>query len=360
MKIAIDISQIVYEGSGVSRFTDGLVRAICEYDTKNEWVFFFSSLRRNLHSSIEELIKSKGHTLIKSKLPPTLLSFIWNQIHFFPIDSIVGRVDWVITSDWSEPPTKFKKATIVHDLVYLKFPNTVDEAVRKTQERRLRWVQKESSIIFADSDSTKIDLESLLAINRNKITVNYPGVNQPKLSANSGQKPEGRPFILTVGNLEPRKNIEKLVKAFNSIDQKKVDLCIVGMNGWGNVVVEQSSQVKLLGFVSDEKLAELYRTCLFFVLPSIYEGFGYPVVEAMNYGAPVATSNSSSLREIVGEAAVLFDPHEEGSIAMALKKLISTASLRTSLSKKGLARAKDFSWKKYYETMIETLQNHKV
>ncbi len=358
MKIAIDISQIVYEGSGVSRFTNGLVRAICQYDTQNEWVFFFSSLRRNLDSSIEELIKSKGHTLIKSKLPPTLLSFIWNQMHFFPIDSIVGKVDWVITSDWSEPPTKSKKATIVHDLVYLKYPETVDESILKTQERRLRWVQKESTIIFADSDTTKIDLESLLNINRNRIAVNYPGITMNnELRIKDYREKAERPFILTVGKLEPRKNLEKLVKAFNSLNQTKVDLYIVGMDGWGNVAVEQSPQIKLLGFVSDEKLAELYQTCLFSVAPSIYEGFGYPVVEAMSYGTPVATSNSSSLREVAGSAALLFDPHDEDSIAKALQKLISTASLRTSLSKKGLIRAKDFTWKKYYDTMIKVLSS---
>lgn len=358
MRIALDISQIVYEGSGVARFNDGLVHAICEYDDQNEWVFFFSALRRNIDPSIEELIKSKGHTLVKSKLPPTLLSFIWNNIHFFPIDAIIGDVDWLITSDWSEPPTKFKKATIVHDLVYLKFPDTVDEVIRKTQERRLRWVQKESSIIFADSDSTKIDLQSLLLINRDKIIVNYPGIDKPKLPALNSQKPERRPFILTVGKLEPRKNLEKLVKAFNSIDQKKVDLYIVGMNGWGNVTVEQSPQIKLLGFVSDEKLAELYRTCLFFVLPSVYEGFGYPIAEAMSYGAPVTTSNSSSMREIAGDTALLFDPHDEDSIANALKKLISNQDLRASLSKKGLARVKDFTWKKYYEILIKTLETN--
>lgn len=353
MRIVIDISQIVYKGSGVARFTDGLVRAICEYDSQNEWVFFFSSFRRDLDTSLEELIKTKGHTLIKSKLPPTLLSFIWNQIHFFPIDSIVGKVDWIITSDWAEPPSRYKKATIIHDLVYLRFPETVDDGVRKTQERRMRWVKKESSVMFADSDSTKFDLESLLTISRNIITVNYPGIPQPEIRPR-----ERKPFILTVGKLEPRKNLEKLVEAFNSLDQKKVDLYIVGMDGWGDVTIEKSPQIKLLGFVSEDKLAELYQTCLFSVTPSIYEGFGYPVAEAMSYGAPVATSSSSSLREIAGNAAALFDPHDEDSIAKVLKELISKPNLRSSLSKKGKIRAKDFTWKKYYETMIKTLKNH--
>jgi len=358
MKIALDISQIVYKGTGVGRFTDGLVRAICEYETNDQWVFFFSSLRQTIDPSLKNLITAKGFKLVETKIPPTVLSILWNQFHFFPIERFVGTVDWVITSDWTEPPSMSRKATIVHDLVFMKYPDTVEEQIRKTQERRLRWVQKESSVIFADSDSTKNDLEKMLFIEKDRVIVNYPGITQVNRKIHDTRYTihDTRPFILTVGKLEPRKNLEKLVRAFNSLDQKKVDLYIVGMNGWGDVAIEHNSHVKLLGFITDDKLAELYRTCLFFVLPSIYEGFGYPVAEAMSYGAPVATSNTSSLREIAGNAAVLFDPHDEDSIANVLKKLIANETLRTSLSKKGQMRSRDFNWKKYYEILIKTLK----
>lgn len=365
MKIAIDISQIVYKGSGVSRFTDGLVRAICKYDDKNEWVFFFSSLRKSLDSSVKDAIRERGFRIIELKIPPTALSLVWNQLHILRIDQFIPVVDWVITSDWTEPPSRYKKATIVHDLVFKKYPETLSALILKTQEQRLHWVQKESHVIFTDSESTKNDLAELLTIDKGKVITNYPGINSYQVSsdkqhfgsAQGKQVSKSRPFILTVGKLEPRKNIERLVRAFNSLNQTKVDLYIVGMNGWGNVVVEENPQIKLLGFVPDEKLVELYRTCLFFVLPSIYEGFGYPIAEAMSYGAPVATSNTSSLKEIANSSAVLFDPHDEDSIAKVLMELISKPSLRSSLSKKGLARAKDYTWKKYYETMIKVLSS---
>ena len=356
MKIAIDISQIVYRGSGVSRFTDGLVRAICKYDDKNEWVFFFSSLRKSLDSSVKDVIRERGFRIIELKIPPTALSLVWNQLHILRIDQFIPVVDWVITSDWTEPPSRYKKATIVHDLVFKKYPETLSPLILKTQEQRLHWVQKESHVIFADSESTKNDLAELLTIDKGKVITNYPGINSYHESNIKKHEAQGaRPFILTVGKLEPRKNLGKLVKAFNSLNQAEVDLYIVGMNGLGNVAVEENPQIKLLGFVPDGKLVELYRTCLFFVLPSIYEGFGYPIAEAMSYGAPVATSNTSSLKEIANNSAVLFDPHDEDSIAKVLKELISKPNLRSSLSKKGRIRAKDFNWKKYYETLIKVL-----
>ena len=357
MRIAIDISQIAYQGSGVGRFTEGLVKAICKYDNQNEWIFFYSSLRRSIDASIKEVIEAKNFSLIESKLPPTLLGFVWNKLHFFQIDRIIGEVDWLITSDWTEPPSKNRKATIVHDLVYLKYPETVDSLVRTTQENRLHWVLKESSIIFADSDSTKHDLETMLFFDKNKIVVNYPGVYQEKVSSIKYQVSKERPFILTVGKREPRKNLERLVEAFKQLKRDDIDLYIVGMDGWGKVSIENDPQIKLLGFVSDDKLMRLYRSCLLFVMPSLYEGFGYPVIEAMSCGAPVATSNSSSLREIAGNAAVLFDPLSVESMVEGLKKIINSPDLRKELSKKGLNRSSEFTWKNYYDTMIKVLSS---
>lgn len=355
MRIALDVSQIIYKGSGVGRFTEGLVKTICEYDSTNDWIFFFSSFRGKLDETIKNKIASSRHTLIETKLPPTLLSFLWNNLHFFSIDSLIGKVDWLITSDWTEPPSKNRKATIVHDLVYLKYPDTVDALIRKTQDRRLRWVQKESLVVFADSDSTKHDLITDLAINKKKIFVNYPGVSQPAVYVT--KKSTKRPYILTVGKREPRKNLERLVKAFHLLERNDLDLVIVGMDGWGNVSIESNPQVQLRGYVSDDELADLYRNCLCFVFPSLYEGFGYPVIEAMSYGAPVVTSSSSSLQEIAGDAAVLFDPLQEESIAAGIKKVINSTSLRSSLSKKGIAKSKEFSWKKYLDNLLQVLDS---
>ena len=125
MKIGLDISQMVYEGTGVSRFVHGLIQGILTHDNQNEWFFFFSSLRQRIDPKIKQLIGQKHHRLFEYKLPPTTLSFVWNTMHRMKVEKLVGNLDWFISSDWTEPPSNMKKATIIHDLVYLRYPETV-------------------------------------------------------------------------------------------------------------------------------------------------------------------------------------------------------------------------------------------
>ncbi len=364
MKIGIDISQIVYKGTGVARFTEELIKTICQYDKKNDWIFFFSSLRQKFNPYLEKLIVSKGWKVVKFKIPPTALSIIWNDIHVLKIESLLGKLDWFISSDWTEPPAKCKKATVVHDLVYLRYPELSQQKTKidiptlnlspnivRTQKLKLKWVKKESTIIFADSQATKADLIKFIGFDRNKVTVNYPGIGIRKDPKKIISK---KPFILTVGKIEPRKNLGRLIEAFKQSSLKGIELLIVGPKGWDQNL-KQTTNVKFTGFVSDERLATLFSSCLCFVYPSIWEGFGYPVLEAMSYGAPVATSNTSSLKEIAGDAALLFNPLEVKEIKGALQKLISNAEFRQVLSKKGKERAKEFTWKRYYDVLIKTL-----
>lgn len=372
MNLAIDISQIVYKGTGVGRFTQGLTNTILDFDKPNNWTFFFSALRRKLDPEIENKIIQKGFKLIKWKLPPTLLSFFWNDLHSYSgiLNSKILNLksfDFFITSDWTEPALPVKKATIVHDLVYLKFPETVDQKILATQKKRLNWVKKESALIFADSESTKNDLIELLKIESKKIITNYPGVEIQKPSKEQINRTLkkynlNKPFILTVGKLEPRKNIPKLIDAFYKLKNKNIDLVIVGPKGWdnkqyNNIAINQSN-IKLLGLISDEDLNSLYSSCLFFVYPSLWEGFGYPVVEAMKLGAPVATSKTSSLTEIAKDSALLFDPNDSDNIAAAINKLITADNLRKSLIKKGLEKSKIFTWRNYFTKMINELESN--
>lgn len=354
MKIAIDISQIVYEGSGVARYTRNLVESLLKYDQKNKYVFFFSSLRRSLNKEIESII-SKKQSLKKYLFPPTLLDFIWNKAHIFPIDHLIGKVDLVITSDWTEPPSSAKKITIVHDLVYLTYPETLPQQIKNVQTRRMNWVKNESDLIIADSQSTKKDLIELLKITDEKIKVIYPAVihrkdeYSPTLQDTQtilNKYKLTKPFILTVGKQEPRKNIPLLISAFQNAKLKNIDLVIVGTHGWGDSL-QQIDTVRHLGFISDKELYTLYSSALFFIYPSLYEGFGYPVIEAMNMGCPVATSNTSSLKEIGKNACVLFNPYNKEEMTQSLINLSVNKQLRQDLIKKGLQRAPDFSDKKF-------------
>lgn len=358
MKIGIDISQAVYKGTGVGRFVEGLIKAICTYDESNEWIFFFSSLRLNLKKELEQLIQQKGFKLLKFRFPNSLLSSLWNDLHVLNIDSFTGNLDLFITSDWVEPPSKSKKATVIHDLSVFRFPETVDKKILETQKKRLRWVEKESSIIFTDSESTRKDVLKFFPNIKSSVFTIYPGVdvNSSKKSVDIFNRLKiKKDFMLTVGKLEPRKNLKRLLEAFEKAKTSNIDLVIVGEYGWGEKITPNKN-VKVLGYVDEETLSSLYKSCLFFIYPSLWEGFGYPVVEAMKHRAAVATSDTSSLKEIAEGYGLLFNPTDVDDIVQTIKLLSTNKKLRDELKRKSLKRATDFTWKKYYSEMINVLK----
>lgn len=362
MRVGIDISQIVYEGTGVSRFTKGLIDAILKYETSHEWVFFLSSLRKKPDSKIVEAIKNKGYKLVQYPLPPSALSFFWNDLHTVKVETILGELDWFISSDWTEPPSTGKKATVVHDLTFKRYPETVDSTIQSVQKKRFTWIEKESLLIFADSKSTKDDLVDIMGYTDKNIVVNYPGVvthkqSYEKVQATKRKYNLQKPFILSVGKLEPRKNIKRLIDAYGQISDD-VELAIVGQSGWDHDTKEQNKsneKVRWLGYIPDEELYALYQASEFFIFPSIWEGFGYPAIEAMQLGCACALSNTSSLAELGTDAAFLFDPWDTVSIKHALETLLTDKTLRSKLTKKGYEKAAAFTWKRYFDTMIESL-----
>lgn len=359
MNIGIDISQVVYEGTGVGRFTKGLIETILQYDTKNKWTFFFSSFRGKINEDLLKKIKESPHKYIRLPLSPSMLSYLWNTLHIIPIETFTGPLDVFICSDWTEPPSSCKKATIVHDFAYLRYPETVHPLILETQKKRMEWVKKESSYIITPSLATQKDVSSFFSIPLDKITPLYSGVVIEKplkkvLNDVLEKFNLSKPFVLSVGKLEPRKNISRLIDAFIQTNKNNWDLVIVGPKGWD----EKSNQkkqgsVKFTGFVTESELHALYELCQFFVYPSIWEGFGYPVIEAMMHSKAVAASNNSSLAELVERQGVLFDPLSTEDISRALLKLMNDTKARLSYAQKGFEYAKQFTWKRYYEGLMK-------
>ncbi|MCL4382520.1 MAG: hypothetical protein M1575_00185 [Patescibacteria group bacterium] len=175
MRIGIDISQMAYEKTGVASYLGNLVENLLKIDKKNEYVLFFSSLRK----SIKFPVSSIKHNNVRLKtfwLPLALLAFLWNRLHLFPIEWFIGDVDIFITSDWTEPPVlKAKKATILYDLIVYKYPEETAKKIVATQKRKLKWVKKESAVIFSISESTKRDAMQILGIEEKRLKVTYPG-----------------------------------------------------------------------------------------------------------------------------------------------------------------------------------------
>lgn len=172
MRIGIDISQTAYDG-GVSKYLTGLVQTLLKIDNKNEYVLFFSSFRRKVKVSKFNNSRVKIKTF---RFPPALLDLLWNKLHILPIEWLIGNIDVFITSDWTEPPSKASKATILYDLVVYKAPKETASKIVKTQKRKLKWAKKESSMFFCISESSKKDARELLGIEENRLKVIYPGV----------------------------------------------------------------------------------------------------------------------------------------------------------------------------------------
>lgn len=178
MRIGIDVSQLAYPGTGVANYLNQLIDSFLEVDKKNEYVLFFASFRREFPiSSFQFPTKNPRIEFKIFKIPPTALELLWNKLHIFPIERLIGHVDLFITSDWIEPPAMVaKKATIIYDLIVYKHPKETDEKIVATQKKKLKWVKKESDLILTISESSKKDIEEILGIDSNKIKVIYPGL----------------------------------------------------------------------------------------------------------------------------------------------------------------------------------------
>lgn len=177
MTIGIDISQIVFEGTGVARYVRHLVKTLVKKDTKNKYVLFGASFRqRDVFERFYKGLPRDRVRLVTVPIPPTLLDVMWNKLHIEPVEKFIGPVDVFWSSDWTQPPLqKAKGITTIHDLSPLLYPNEMDGKIVSTHKRRLEWVKKECQTIFCDSEATKKDVMELLGISRNKLFVVYPG-----------------------------------------------------------------------------------------------------------------------------------------------------------------------------------------
>lgn len=261
----------------------------------------------------------------------------------------------------------FPSVVSILDVSYLHFP----ELFKKKDLYQLKlWggysIRKASRIITI-SESSRSDIIKAYGVIPDKVVVAYPGLikrDESKSMDELGKKygVKGR-YILFVGTLQPRKNIKKLVEAFSKLKDNDVDLVIVGKKGWmfDEIIASPSeygvkNRVKFLETVDDEELPTFYKNAVFFILPSLYEGFGLPVLEAMEYGCPVIISNISSLPEAGGDAALYVNPDDVSDITDKMQKLLDDGSLRKDLVARGHEQVKKFSWKKTAEQTIKVFE----
>ena len=361
MKIGIDITQAQYQGTGVGTYTLSLVKALLDLDFNNYYLLFGGSLRGfgNL-KKIATTLPAPEKKLYP--LPPLALDLIFNRLHSVPIETFTGYLDIFHASDWTHPPTtNAKTVTTVHDLTTIKFPQNQPPKNIATHQRRLHWAVREAAAIITDSQATKRDLIELFPQSEPRITTIYlaPRDGVTAFARLSHPQKHRRidqiktkyhlhnEYILSLGTNEPRKNLLRTVKAYTQSDLVE-DLVIAGRFGWGSKV-KPAPSIKVLGLVGDQDLPALIAGASCFVYPSLYEGFGLPVLEAMALGVPTVTTNQGSLKEIAGQAAVSVDPYHTASITAGIKKALLNPKLYQD---EGLKQARKFSWP---QTAAQTL-----
>lgn len=372
MIIGIDVSSVAYQ-TGVSNYTLNLVKNLVDIDQKNHYKLFYSSLRLPLPPEIINLKSNHNVSIYHFRLPPTLLQILWNRLHLFPIELFIGKCDIFHTSDWTQPPTlKAKTIATIHDLTPFLYPQWHHPKVINAHRHKMYWAIKECFRFICVSQNTKNDLINLFpSLDSQKIKVIYEAAetkysqflkkNPPeqKKQINSVKNQYGlQNYILAQGTREPRKNLNRLITAFIKFQKRNphynIDLAVTGKYGWGQDVKDNHKNIKIIGFIPEKNMVSLHAGAICLAYPSLYEGFGLPIVKSFSVGVPVITSNNSSLKEIAADGAILVDPVSADQISQAIEKIVLSPKLRHQLSLSGIKIAQKFSWTKTARQTLET------
>ncbi len=303
---------------------------------------------------------------VSSAVPRPLRYLLWHAVGAAGgAKSVLDAVDVVHTPDLLVPPRRSRPLVVsVLDLSFRLFPRYHTRWLRTLVNLGLRRAVREADALIAISQHTARDLIRHSGVSADRVHV-IPLAAHERFSPVQDEGVLTRygidaPYVLYLGTLEPRKNLPALLQAFAGIECGETKLVLAGMQGWMNsgmyATLERlglTSRVIFPGFVPDEDLPALLSAACMFVYPSLYEGFGLPVLEAMSCGAPVITSNVSSLPEVAGDAALLVSPNDVDGLRRAIQRLLAEPGLREELRGRGFAQAARFSWQRTAEETAE-------
>lgn len=366
MNILIDFHMIGDKSGGNETHYRGILDQFVKSDTSNFNFFLYFSNKHEMEKYSSVLPKNFKLALFKSRNP------IFKYL--FEIPSLIKHhnIDILHTQYFLPITKKCIYVTTIHDLSFEYFPSHYSFFKLVVNRIWIKFAARISDKIFTVSEFTKQDIIQRYKINKDKISVIY---NAPKAIFLNQMNNDlvlsvrtkfniNSPFILSVGNLQPRKNIPRLIKAYILLRENNPSfnykLFIVGKKEWksdSTFLLANSSKftddIILTGYVTDHELYVLYKSSIIFVYPSLFEGFGLPVIEAMACGTPVITSNVTSLPEIVQDAAMLVNPRDVFSIYTGIKALLEDYSLMESLKTKGYLQAMKFEWAKTCKIILD-------
>lgn len=288
----------------------------------------------------------------RSPLPRLALYEGWHRLRWPSVESIAGEVDVVHATGIAFPAARAPVVTTLHDLAFLRLPEAYTRRGNAFFRRALELTRRHAAVVCCSSMQTLEDCVGA-GIDRDRLRHVPLGVSAPTVTAADRERVRARyslqrPYLLWTGTREPRKNLSRLLAAYGAITDPGADLVLVGPAGWHTDRTGTEGDlprgVRTLGFVPGSDLAALYAECEVFCFPSLLEGFGLPVLEAMAQGAPVVTSRGTSTEELAGDAAVLVDPTDVDELTEAISVLLGDEQRRRELGRLGPARAALYSW----------------
>lgn len=359
MKVALELQPCCGNRSGIGTYTYELSKRLRNQNGLEFLgnVFDFCSKEKNCLGVNEFQFPVQKC----SKLPYSVYRRIWNYVPISYWSLFESKADIGVFFDYIIPPRFSGKAIqVIHDLSYLQFPETMSKRnLRRLQDGLMSSVERSDRIVTI-SEFSRTEIIKLLHVPGEKIDIVSPAPANSIYAEECISKEMElnlnirKPYILYVGTIEPRKNLVRLIRAFEHLKQVENiphQLVLAGGPGWGNKEIYETARksscvedIQFTGYVSDAEKSALYRNADAFVFPSLYEGFGIPPLEAMEMNCPVICANAASLPEVVGEAARLVEPLDEESIADGILLVLTDKDYADSLRKKGQEQFKKYTW----------------
>ncbi|MBL8154833.1 MAG: glycosyltransferase family 4 protein [Anaerolineae bacterium] len=370
--IGVDYTPAYEQTGGIGRYVRQLLAALASLPDENQYRLFVAGVKAS------SLSNPPGPQFgwRTTRISPKWFARLWHRLNLYiPVEAFVGRVDVFHATDFVLPPTLPHTLTLltVHDLSFVRVPESASPRLKAYLDTLVPRSLKRADYVLADSLATKQDIVDLYRTEAERVEVLLSGVDPvfcPSDSVNflpirKKYRIGNSPYLLAVGTVQPRKNYARLIEALSILRAAglEVELVIAGGKGWLEDPIyaaldqfDMRPHVHFIGFAAEEDLPILYSNALCSVFPSLYEGFGLPILEAMACGTPVVTSNVSSMPEVAGDAALLVDPYDVEAIAHAVRRLIEDSNLRQSLVQSGLDRAKQFTWEKSARQLLQVYQ----
>ena len=370
MRVTLDYTAGAQQGAGIGRYTRELVQALGRLDTTTAYTLLVRGDIR-VPGSVDGF--PPNFRLRRVPLDNRTFLRLWRAGVPLAADWLAGPSNVYYSPDYTLPPLRAGRAAVtVHDLSFLRVPETADAGLRAYLSAAVPRAVARADHVFADSAHTRQDLIDLLGVAPDKVTVILSAAsprfrrveNAQALAEVRARYALDGPFILGLGTLEPRKNLARLMEAFAQVrdDGHPHALILAGGRGWMDdpifAHVERlglRDSVRFLGYVPDADLPALYSLADAFAFPSLYEGFGLPPLEALACGTPTVVSDTSSLPEVVGDAALLVPPTDVAALAATLRRLLDDETLRARLRAAGPAQAARFSWDTGARQLRDTL-----